>query len=298
MSTVLALDIGGSSIKHALVSDGCVLREQGKVPAPRDTKEHFLGVVEALWNIYRDRADGLALSMAGKLDPADGLILSAGSFPALTGERLVPLLEGRCGCRVAVENDGSCAGIAEFAHGSLRPYKSALCVVLGTGIGAALFLDGKLWRGSHLCGPELSMVRADGQAGLMHSWMFCGGATGLVRMAKEALGSEEDIDGIEIFRLADQGDERILAMLEEYAQIAAVQLYNVQAILDVEAIAIGGGISAAKRLMDLIQTKLQAIYDAEAHHNLPPRMPVLVPCEFRNDANLIGAWQHFIDTFE
>jgi predicted NBD/HSP70 family sugar kinase len=294
--TVLALDIGGSSIKHALVSDGCVLREQGKEPAPRDTKEHFLGVVEALWNIYKDRADGLAISMAGKLDPADGLIVSAGSFPALTGERLIPLLEGRCGCSAAVENDGTCAGLAEFHHGALKDYNSALCVVLGTGIGAALFLDGKIWRGSHLCGPELSLVRADGQAGLMHSWMFCGGATGLVNMAKKALESDEDIDGIEIFRLADEGDERILSMLDEYAQIAAVQLYNLQAILDVEAIAIGGGISAASLLMNLIQEKLQAIFDAEAHHNLPPRMPALVPCEFRNDANLIGAWEHYNNT--
>lgn len=117
-------------------------------------------------------------------------------------------------------------------------------------------------------------------------------------MAKEALGSDEPIDGIEIFRLADEGDERILAMLEEYAQITAVQLYNLQAILDVEAIAIGGGISAATRLMDLIHDKLQAIFGAEAHHNLPPRMPVLVPCEFRNDANLIGAWQHFNGMYE
>ena len=88
-------------------------------------------------------------------------------FPALVGERLVPLLEGRCGCRVSVENDGTCAGLAEFYHGSLKDYDSALCVVLGTGIGAALFLDGKIWRGSHLCGPELSLIRADGKPGVM-----------------------------------------------------------------------------------------------------------------------------------
>lgn len=222
MSTVLSLDVGGSSIKHALVSVGLMLREQGKEPAPRDTAEHLVDSIATLWNIYKDRADSLALSMADKLDPTDGLIVSAGSFPSLKGKRLVPMLEGRCGCKVAVENDGTCAGLAEFHHGCLKDYRSALCVVFGTGIGAALFLDGKIWRGARFCGPELSMVRADGQPGLMHSWTFNGGgATGLVNMAKRALGTDDDLDGIEIFRLADAGDERILNMLEEYAQISA-----------------------------------------------------------------------------
>jgi hypothetical protein len=88
----------------------------------------------------------------------------------------------------------------------------------------------------------------------------------------------------------DAGDERILAMLDEYARIAAVQIYNLQCLLDVEAVAIGGGISAREDLIDRIRMQLQAIFDAEAVYQIPPTMPRVVACQFRNDANLIGAW--------
>ena len=97
-------------------------------------------------------------------------------------------------------------------------------------------------------------------------------------------------NGFKVFELADAGDERILTMLDEYARIAAVQIYNLQCVLDVEAVAIGGGISAREDLIDRIRTQLQAIFDAEAAYQIPPTMPRVVACQFRSDANLIGAW--------
>ena len=109
-------------------------------------------------------------------------------------------------------------------------------------------------------------------------------------MAKQALGTEGDLDGFRVFELADAGDERILGMLDEYARIAAVQIYNMQCLLDVEAVAIGGGISARADLIDRIRRQLQAIFDAEAAYQIPQAMPKVMACTFRNDANLIGAW--------
>ena len=109
-------------------------------------------------------------------------------------------------------------------------------------------------------------------------------------MVQKAVGAEEPIDGFEAFRLYDAGDERAVTAIEEYARVAAVQLYNLQCVLDVSHVAIGGGISARTDLIDLIRTKLQAIFEAEKAYGIPPQMPALVPCAFRNDANLIGAW--------
>ena len=108
---------------------------------------------------------------------------------------------------------------------------------------------------------------------------------------QKAVGAKEPIDGFEAFRLYDAGDERAVAAIEECARVAAVQLYNLQCVLDVSHVAIGGGISARTDLIDLIRTKLQAIFDAEKAYGIPPQMPTLVPCAFRNDANLIGAWR-------
>ena len=108
--------------------------------------------------------------------------------------------------------------------------------------------------------------------------------------AAAALTSVQTVAAFDYGMMAANVIERILAMLDEYARIAAVQIYNLQCVLDVEAVAIGGGISAREDLIDRIRTQLQAIFDAEAAYQIPPAMPRVVACQFRNDANLIGAW--------
>lgn len=140
------------------------------------------------------------------------------------------------------------------------------------------------------CAAEFSFLRVSGRAGTSDCRLWRGGAQGLCLMAKQVFGTEEDIDGFKVFELADADDERIHAMLDEYARIAAVQIYNMQCLLDVEAVAIGGGISASEDLIDRIRTQPQAIFDAGAAYRIPPTMPRVVACQFRNDANLIGAW--------
>ena len=189
-----------------------------------------------------------------------------------------------------MDNDARCAALAELYYGVLADAKNALVIVLGTGIGGAVIVNRQLLDGARFCAAELSFLRVGGQTDVSDCWLWRGGAQGLCLMAKQALGTEDDIDGFKVFELADAGDKRILAMLDEYARIAAVQIYNMQCLLDVEAVAIGGGISAREDLIDRIRTQLQAIFDAEAAYQIPPTMPRVVACQFRNDANLIGAW--------
>ena len=290
MDKRLAIDVGGSSIKYALVSEGHEILEQGKVPAPREVREEFIEAVGELYDRYADQISGMGISMAGKVDPHTGYVVSAGSFPFFTGTNMVEPLYKRCPTHITVDNDARCAALAELHYGSLSDVNNALVIVLGTGIGGAVAINRQLLDGARYCAAELSFLRVSGQTDVSDCWLWRGGAQGLCLMAKQALGTEEDVDGFKVFELADAGDERILAMLDEYARIAAVQIYNLQCLLDVEAVAIGGGISAREDPIDRISTPLQAIYDAEAHYQIPPSMPRVVACQFRNDANLIGAW--------
>ncbi len=290
MDKRLSIDVGGSAIKYALMEEGHKILEQGKVPAPREVREDFVEAVGVLYDRYANQIVGMGVSMAGKVNQHTGEVVSAGSFPFSTGRNLVSDLAERCPTHITVDNDARCAAIAEMHYGSLVGVENALVVVLGTGIGGAIIADGRLLDGARHCAAELSFLRVSGQADTSDCWLWRGGAQGLCLMVQKALGVEEPIDGIEAFRHYDAGDERAIAAIHEYAQVAAVQLYNLQCVLDVSHMAIGGGISARTDLIDLIRTKLQVIFDAEASYGIPPQMPTLVPCAFRNDANLIGAW--------
>lgn len=290
MDKRLAIDVGGSAIKYALVGEGHQILEQGKVPAPREERKEFIEAVGALYDKYANQIQGMGISMAGKVDPHTGYVVSAGSFPFFTGTNMLEPLAKRCPTHITVDNDARCAALAELHYGALTEVRNALVIVLGTGIGGAVAIDRKLLDGNRFCAAELSFLRVSGQADVSDCWLWRGGAQGLCLMAKQALGSDDDIDGIGVFKLADAGDQRILDMLDEYARIAAVQIYNMQCLLDVEAVAIGGGISARADLIDRIRTQLQAIFDAQAAYQIPPQMPKVVACQFRNDANLIGAW--------
>lgn len=290
MDKRFCIDVGGSAIKYALVGEYHELLEKGQVPAPHASREEFIEVVGSLYDRYADQVSGMGVSMAGKLDSKTGYISSAASFAFFTGRNLVDDLAKRCPTHITVENDARCAALAEMYYGSLVGVDDAIVVVLGTGIGGAIITDGRMLDGARHCSAEFSLLRLYGKADTDDCWTFKGGAKGLCRMAQAATGTTKKLNGIEVFERYDAGDERVIAAVREYVDIAAVQLYNLQCVLDTSVIAIGGGISARTDLIDMIRDRLQAIFDAEAIYQVPPQMPQVVPCTFRNDANLIGAW--------
>ncbi len=80
--------------------------------------------------------------------------------------------------------------------------------------------------------------------------------------------------------------------LEHFGKMTASGIYTIQAILDLERIAIGGGISARREICDTIRRNLDLKYDVEF---IPFRKPEIVPCVYGNDANLIGALSFHMD---
>ena len=92
--------------------------------------------------------------------------------------------------------------------------------------------------------------------------------------------------------MANEGNEKVLNALRRFCFDLAIQILNIQVIFDPEVFAIGGGISQQKILFELIDEQFQKI--KEARGQLFFRIPDVVACEFRNDANLIGALYRFV----
>jgi predicted NBD/HSP70 family sugar kinase len=100
------------------------------------------------------------------------------------------------------------------------------------------------------------------------------------------------INGYKVFEYANNNDEDILKVIDEFTNKLAIEIFNLQCVLDPDIFAIGGGISAQNILIEYIQKNVEKHHKSFETLNVPK--PKVVRCEFRNDANLIGALYNFI----
>lgn len=294
MRIYLTLDVGGSAIKYALIKEDLTLIEKSSVPTPSDTLEHFVETIGEIYDQYADSIDGMALSMPGIIDPDKGYQFTGGALKYIDKLDTVQLLKQRCPTNITIGNDAKCAANAEIGYGNLQDIQDGAVVILGTGIGGCLIKNHQVHTGRHFSAGEFSFIKTDyhDYNGWNHAWSTRTGIRGLLERVQESLGTDEYYTGIEIFDMANQGNEKVIAGIDQFAREVATQIFNVHIVFDCEKVAIGGGISAQPLLIELIQKNLDDIFD---HLGFDVYHPEIVACYFRNDANLIGAlYQHLL----
>ena len=296
MKRYLAIDIGGSSVKHAVIDEALNLEHQGTVPAPRESLEQFVDCIGALYDPYKEQIEGIAISLAGTINPQNGYIFLAGAFPYLQGKYIRDILRARCPVPIAVENDANSAAIAELRSGALCGVADVVAVILGSSIGGAIIRNGEVYYGKHFSAAEFSLIKADsGDDSLHRLWRNINGKNGLLRLVQQSMKTEDVFDGIEIFDMANNGNQDVRNAIDEFCRLLAIQIYNVQAFADPEKIAIGGGISAQPLLFELLNKHLDRIFAQEANYGLAEARPDIAACKYRNNANLIGALYSYLD---
>jgi N-acetylglucosamine kinase len=135
---ILAFDIGGSRIKAA-VWDGA-LRPLGEVATPLGDKAAFTAAVAGF---VTGRETGIAVSIAGVVDPATG-VGKVANIPAIDGLALGPEVQAATGLPVQVLNDADCFALAEASHGAGRGQGTVFGVILGSGVGGGLVIGGRV----------------------------------------------------------------------------------------------------------------------------------------------------------
>ena len=295
MKRFLAIDIGGSSVKHAVIDEALNLENQASVPAPRESLEQFVDCVGTLYDSCKNQIEGIAISLAATINPQNGYIFHAGVFPYLQGKYIRDVLRARCPVSISVENDANSAAIAELRSGALCGVEDAVAVILGSSIGGAIIRNGEIYYGRHFSAAEFSLIKVDCcDDSLRRLWRNVNGKNGLLRLVQQHMKTDESFDGIEIFDMANRGNQDVLAAIDEFCRLLAIQIYNAQAFADPEKIAIGGGISAQPLLFELLNRHLDRIFASEAKYGLAVTRPDIVACKYRNNANLIGALYSYL----
>lgn len=297
MKTYLTIDVGGTYTKSALMgADGALLRRYDRVPTAQGSEADFLSMLTGLVRRAQGESalDGAALSAPGMIDSTQGIMHTGGSLFVIDQMPVARLLTAETGIAVSVENDAHCAALAEVWQGTLRGCRSGVVMLLGTAVGGAILMDGKLRRGAHGLAGEFSYVMTDVQECMQRHHLLAeqGGVPALMALASRRMGCPEAaLTGEIVFQRANAGDLSALTALREYASRLAVQILNLHVMLDPEKFALGGGVSEQPLLLTLIDEALHRIAQVYPH---PLPLPQVEACRFHNDANLLGALYHHI----
>ena len=302
MRNYLVFDAGGTFIKYALMDENAQILEKDKVSTPYfedHGKEDFYRVLGKVVEKYREQIRGIAMSMPGMLNSRTGYCRTAGYLAYLAGTNVAQELSQRFGLPAVIENDGKCAALAEFWRGSLKGCKNGAVMVLGTGVAGGIILNGSLYRGTHFTAGEYSYMVHDPKRKFEMDgyWGMAGGAQGLAKAVARQTGEDwNTLDGYTIFARANQGDEKAIAGIRAFADELSAQIYNLNVLLDLEVIAIGGGISRQPLLLKSIEESVEKLVRENPLKQITPYVPEpkLVNCTFYNEANLIGALYHYM----
>lgn len=290
---VLTIDIGGTFIKYALINEVMDISNNGKVPTPVTSREDLIETIGKIYDEYKD-VDGIAISMPGIIDSENGYCAMGGALKYNDDFYLRHTLYKRCPVPIHIENDAKCAAMAEAAVGSLKDVKDGFVLIFGTMIGGAMIKDHKLHKGKHFSAGEVSYITTshNGLPTFENVWGNRCGTPYLCRLYADKKNIDvHDVDGIKVFHDINKGDEEVIQCLQQFTKEIAVQLFNIQTILDPEKIAIGGGISVQPVFLEYIKNNLKEMY-ASCPYDVPQAQ--VVTCKFFNDANLYGALQCFL----
>lgn len=294
---VMVFDVGGTEIKYSVMDEQMNRFDAGSVPTPQDTQEHFLDTIYALYAPHKDEVDGIAMALPGFVDANTGYVSNGGALLYNTGTQVGQLVRERCGCRVTLENDGKAAAIAELQLGALKGCTNGAVFVIGTGVGGGLVINGQLVRGIHCTAGEYSYLHTnadDWRNGDKTVALQCS-VTNLLRWyrARKNLPEDAPLNGRIFFEAANAGEPEALEVLHRLCKAVDVQIYNLTVLLDLEVVAIGGGISRQPLLLRMLNDIYEQEiiighpYSEEQARSLP--RPAIVPCRFHNEANQVGA---------
>lgn len=295
MKNVACFDVGGTFIKYGIVNEHGEIIEKSKMQTPNhdcnvEIPKMINDKVEELKN--KHRIDAVGISTAGKVDSDKGVVVFASdNLPKYSGAKLADEISDKLGIPCYVENDVNAAALAESWMGASKGVDTFVCVTLGTGIGGAIIINGKLFKGVMGGSGEVGhMIVSQGgekcNCGSNGCYERYASTSSLVRSYSNKSGLPmEELNGKVIFDKINEKQPLAMEVYNEFLENIVIGLVNITHIFDPGLIVIGGGISAQgepffKDLNDLFKKKVMSSYGEYTS---------IVPAQLGNDAGILGA---------
>jgi glucokinase len=301
--TVLAVDIGGTKTVAARVTGG------GRVVARRREGTAMTGpraVIDQLVRLLRDLVTepgvevpaALGVGIPAVLEPGSDLVIWGPNLPGFRNVKLREALESALQIPVYIEYDGHTAVLGEWWQGAGRGYQSVVSVIIGTGVGGGMVLDGKLYRGNNRLAGAAGWFTLATEIGDEDPARHCGHWELLVAgpgIARRALDgpkegrlstlSPQNLTSEEVFNAARAGDAFAQEIVSETARIIGIGVANIVSLVNPEVVILGGGVGMQS---DLILEPVRRVVRDQAQPISGRSVQVKVS-QLGEDAGLLGA---------
>ena len=300
IGTAIGFDMGATSTKTGVVNDGKILtrgyvietRQDGNTAALIDS---FIHEIQRLQQIHPE-VEAVGFGVPGIINPVQGAVVNLTNVKGWSNIPLRSIIMERTRLVGNLENDAKAMAYAEWKHGAGQSVPNVVCVTLGTAVGGALILNGRLYRGATYVAGEIGQTSIDyngvdfvyGNKGALEAYV---GHRQISAFAKELYKqhgrslSDDEAHLDHLSKAADEGDTVADDVWRSVGLKIGVGLTNVIWLVNPDRIVIGGGVAnAGERLFRYIRQTIQSRCEKTFWKNLD-----IVPATLGNDAGIIGA---------
>lgn len=228
----IGVDLGGTNMRTALVKEGNVIKKTSNAWASRDSLESTIKqLTEQIALLINPSVQGIGIGVPSVVDIKKGIVYNVENIPSWKEVHLKDLLEDAFQIPVQVNNDSNCFALGEKLYGKGKPFQHVVVITLGTGVGAGIIINEKLYTGSNTGAGEIGLLPY-----LKHNFEY---------YCSSNFFRAYSLTGEDAYRLAQQQDKKALRIWEEFGVHLGNLMKAVMFAYDPHAIIIGGGISQA-----------------------------------------------------
>jgi len=295
----IGIDFGGTSVKFGVVAGKEIIATSPRLlttdyPVPSDLIRAIADKVNQLKSEHENIV-AIGCGVPGFVDFPSGTIHNLTNVPGWINIPLKQELETRTGLPTAIENDANAMAIAEWKLGAAKGCNHAICLTLGTGVGAGVIANGAIIRGAQYTAGELGQTSIDyaGRKGNYNNPGALEAYVGNNEFATDTLaeyaaaGIEKDLTDCtpeDLAEAAENGCHIALKAWDGFAQKLSTSLASTCWLLNPEIIVIGGGVANAG---EILFTPLIKYLHAQLSGPFKDHLQV-VPAEFSNNAGILG----------
>lgn len=278
MDAVLGVDLGGTRVRAGKVRNGRIESSVSRPISANESVDVVLDeVFEAIDEVLDGDVSGIGFCVPSVVDVPQGVVYTVENIPSWREVRLKDVLERRYGLRTCVNNDANGFAVGEFRFGHGRGLRNLVGIAIGTGLGAGVVLDGRLYSGTNCGAGEIGNIPYRGSTLERH----CSG---------EYLRRMSGVGGETLHARALDGDRDALDLLGSVGTALGDAILMVLYAYDPEIIVLGGSVA---RSLPIFEAQMRRQLEAYAFPHALERL--LIERSEVEDVALLGATAIYLD---
>jgi glucokinase len=282
MKSIIAADLGGTKLRIGKV-EGSSVRQQVERPVPSTDREELVlqEFIDAIRNIFDSDVEAIGIGVPSVVDVVKGIVYSVQNIPSWKEVHLKEILEKEFHVPVYVNNDANCFALGECHFGKGRGYRDIVGLTIGTGLGAGIIINRRLYNGSNCGAGEIGMIPYKGQI----IEYYCSG---------QFFTRECGMSGQAVYERALSGDAAAVKAYESFGREMAFGIVTALYAYDPEIIIFGGSVSKAFSLFR--KSMMETVASLFAYSHALERL--VIETSGLSDTALMGAAALHLDALE